>query len=188
MTLNKTETELMGNAAISKWALGCFAVWAVFGVALGCWRWLCVYGVLGVCGARVWTWCAARCEWGSVAVYLLAAVREVTLWWMVQSNQGWAVTGCTHSLLPAKQPNHTHSYAHTCTHAYTYTYINECVSVSTHKSYCIWTCTNTTSCKYSPATRWTTSSNSLHPFLLQLSPPHLKVFLYNSLASQTPLP
>lgn len=24
-------------------------------------------------------WCAARCEWESVAVYLLAAVRKVTL-------------------------------------------------------------------------------------------------------------
>jgi len=35
---------------------------------------------------------------------------------MAQSNQGWAVTGCTHSLLPAKQPNHTHSYTHTRMH------------------------------------------------------------------------
>lgn len=35
-------------------------------------------GVWCVC-ACVRTWCAARCEWGSVAVYLLAAVREVTL-------------------------------------------------------------------------------------------------------------
>ena len=53
MTSNKTETESMGNAAISKWALGCVAVGAVFGAAEGCWVWqnecVCEGGTVCVC-------------------------------------------------------------------------------------------------------------------------------------------
>lgn len=36
-------------------------------------------GTVRVVWMCVRTWCAARCEWESVAVYLLAAVRKVTL-------------------------------------------------------------------------------------------------------------
>ena len=123
------------------------------------------YGVCGVCACVcLWAWCAARCERGSVAVYLLAAVREVTLWWMVQSNQGWAVTGCTQPSACQTAQSHTHTHTHRGAHtnahnmhAYIYLYTQTCV-------FCFFytfECRNTTSYN-PPMSRGTMSSHSLH--------------------------
>lgn len=92
----------------------CLCKWGEGGI-------VCAYVCACVC---LWAWCAARCERGSVALYLLAAVREVTLWWMVQSNQGWAVTGCTQPSACQTAQSHTHTQRcsqHACTHVLIYT-------------------------------------------------------------------